>query len=159
MPLAFPQMAGNHVHDAAGWRAHAERELARAGHRSGGARRAVVALLAAQECCLSAQEIHDRLRDGERSVGVASVYRAVDALAQLGLVRRVDVDGVACYEPADPGGDHHHHAICERCGKVDVFADPQLEVLIDDLAARLGYALDAHDVVLRGACPACASAP
>ena len=152
-------MVGTHVHDAAAWRTHAERELARAGHRSGGARRAVVALLAAQECCLSAQEIHDRLRDGERSVGVASVYRALDALAQLGLVRRVDVDGAACYEPADPGGDHHHHAICERCGKLDAFADPQLEALIDDLAARLGYALGGHEVVLRGACPECASAP
>ena len=140
-----------------GWAAHAERELARAGHRSGGARRAVVALLAGQRCCLSAHDIHARLRGTERSVGIASVYRALDALAHLGLVRRVDVDGTACFEPADPSGDHHHHAICERCGKLDAFADPQLETLIDEVAARLGYAMDGHDVVLRGACPDCAS--
>jgi Fe2+ or Zn2+ uptake regulation protein len=139
------------------WAAHAERELARAGHRSGGARRAVVALLAAQDCCLSAHDIHARLRGAERAVGVASVYRALDALAQLGLVRRVDVDGTACYEAAGAGGEHHHHAICDRCGKLDAFEDPQLEALIDQLGARLGYDVGAHDVVLRGACPACAS--
>src|SRR4051794_17229075 len=96
------------------WREHAEREIARAGHRSGGAREEVLSLLAGQSCCLSAQDIHDALRAGGRAVGLASVYRALDTLAQLLLVRRVDVDGTACYEPADPSGEHHHHAICDR---------------------------------------------
>ena len=44
------------------WTDHAHRELSRAGHRAGGAREEVLALLARQDCCLSAQEIHDRLR-------------------------------------------------------------------------------------------------
>jgi Fur family ferric uptake transcriptional regulator len=151
-------MGHTRSHAVQDWAAHAERELARAGHRSGGARRAVVGLLAGQDCCLSAHDIHARLRATERTVGIASVYRALDALAQLGLVRRIDVDGTACYEPADPSGEHHHHAICERCGKLDAFEDPQLEALIDALGARLGYDVGGHDVVLRGACPACASA-
>ena len=110
------------------WEEHARSELARTGHRAGGAREEVLALLAHQHCCLSAQEIHDRLRAGERPPsGLASVYRALDVLTQLRLVHRVDVDGTACYEPADPSGDHHHHAICERCGKRDAFEDPELE--------------------------------
>ena len=62
-------------------------------------------------------------------------------LAQLGLVHRVDVDGTACYEPADPSGEHHHHAICDRCGRLDAFEDPELEQLIDGVAERLGYAV------------------
>ena len=99
------------------WSDHARKELARAGHRSGGARGEVLELLGRQSCCLSAQEIHDRLRAGGRSVGLASVYRALDALGQLGLVHRIDVGGTACFEPADPSGEHHHHAICDRCGK------------------------------------------
>lgn len=136
------------------WAEHAERELARAGHRAGGARRAVVQLLGAQECCLSAQQIHDRLRG---SAGLASVYRALEALAGLGLVHRVDVDGVACFEPAHPGGDHHHHAICDDCGRMDVFADEDLERLIHGVADRLGYSIGAHEIVVRGACPACRS--
>ena len=139
------------------WEDHARSELSRTGHRAGGARAEVLALLAQQDCCLSAQEIHDRLRAGERAVGLASVYRALDLLTQLKLVHRVDVDGTACYEPADPSGDHHHHAICERCGKRDAFEDPELERLIDDVAARLGYDVGAHDIVLRGSCPDCAT--
>ena len=103
------------------WTEHAREELARAGHRAGGARGEVLELLGRQSCCLSAQEIHDRLRDAGRGVGLASVYRALDALAQLGLVHRIDVSGTACFEPADPSGDHHHHAICDRCGKKDAF--------------------------------------
>src|SRR3954449_12350219 len=130
------------------WQGPARRGLSRSGRRTGGARDEVLDLLAGQECCLSAQAIHDRLREQRRGVGLASVYRAVDVLARLGLVRRVDVDGTACYEPADPSGEHHHHAICDRCGRLDAFEDPELEQLIDGLAKRLGYAVEAHDVVL-----------
>ena len=127
-----------HSHD--GWGQHARRELARTGHRAGGAREQVLALLERQPCCLSAQEIHDRLRaGGEPPPGLASVYRALEVLTSLRLVHRLDVGGTACFEPADPSGDHHHHAICEQCGKRDAFADPELEKLIDGLAraARL----------------------
>lgn len=138
------------------WRTHAHRELSRAGRRAGGAREEVLTLLAGQDCCLSAQEIHDRLRDDDRSVGLASVYRALDVLAQLKLVHRIDVDGVACYEPADPSGDHHHHAICDHCGRLDAFADADIERLLHEVGERLGYEVGAHDVVLRGACPDCA---
>jgi Fur family ferric uptake transcriptional regulator len=140
------------------WADHAQRELARAGHRAGGARAEVLSLLAGQDCCLSAQDIHDRLRAERRRVGLASVYRALDLLAQLRLVHRLDVDGVACYEPADPSGEHHHHAICERCGRLEPFGDPELERLIHEVGERVGYRVAAHDVVLRGACPDCAHA-
>jgi len=141
------------------WVEHAQRELSRAGHRSGGAREEVLALLGRQGCLLSAQEIHDQLRTGARGVGLASVYRALELLASLKLVHRVDVDGTACYEPADPSGEHHHHAICDRCGKLAVFEDPELERVLDVVGARLGYDVGAHDVVLRGACPDCSALP
>ena len=139
------------------WADHAREELTRAGHRSGGARSEVVALLDEQRCCRSAQELHDELRRRDRSVGLASVYRALDVLASLHLVHRVDVGGTACFEPADPSGEHHHHAICDDCGRRDVFEDPELEALIDRAGERLGYAIGAHDLVLRGACPECAT--
>ena len=138
------------------WKEHATTELARAGHRAGGARAAVLDLLAGQSCCLSAQAIHERLAETDRAVGLASVYRALEVLTGLGLVHRVDVGGTAAYEPADPGGHHHHHVICSDCGAVDAFEDDRLERAIHDLGEALGYRVDAHDVVLRGACPDCA---
>jgi Fur family transcriptional regulator, ferric uptake regulator len=139
------------------WAEHARGELRRTGHRTGGAREEVVDLLAAQDCCLSAQAIHDRLRGDGRRVGLASVYRALDVLAQLQLVHRVDVDGIACYEPADPSGEHHHHAICDTCGRMDPFEDPGLEHALASVAERLGYDSHGHDLVLRGTCPGCAA--
>jgi Fur family ferric uptake transcriptional regulator len=139
-----------------GWEEHAHGELRRAGARSGGAREAVIAFLGAQECCLSAQEIFDGLRAEGRSVGIASVYRVVDQLAELRLVHRVDFGhGVTRFEPAQPGGEHHHHLVCGECGKIETFDDPALERALGRVAGSHGYALDEHDVVLHGACGDC----
>ena len=138
------------------WGAHALEEMRGAGYRSGGARTAVVDLLAEQDCCLTAQEIFDELRAGRRAVGIASVYRVLDLLSDRGLVQRIDVGGgPARYEPAYPSGEHHHHLVCDDCGKVLSFEDDRLESAIEDLGERLGYSVDGHDVVLHGACGDC----
>ncbi len=139
-----------------GWEEHAREELRRAGAHTGGARDAVVAYLAAQDCCLSAQELFDGLRTENRTVGIASVYRVLEQLAELRLVRRVDLGhGVTRFEPAHPGGEHHHHLVCGSCGKVETFDDPGLERALGRVAGSYGYALDDHDVVLHGACSDC----
>jgi Fur family ferric uptake transcriptional regulator len=137
------------------WDEHALTALRDAGFRSGGARRAVVDYLGRQPCCASAQEIHDGIvTDGGR-VGIASVYRVLETLAEQRLVQRVDVgDGVARFEPVLADGHHHHHLVCDDCGRVQPFSDEQLERALERAAERLGYGL-AHDVVLRGACGDC----
>jgi Fur family ferric uptake transcriptional regulator len=140
------------------WREHTGAALREAGFRAGGAREAVLDSLAGQTCCASAQEIHDRLRAQGRAAGIASVYRILDQLVELRLVQRVDVgDGIARYEPAH-GDDHHHHVVCGDCGKVEPFSDPSLETAIERASGRLGYAVDAHEVVLRGECGDCRQA-
>ena len=142
---------------ASRWAEEAAQALSAAGYRRGGARRAVVELLGRQNCCLSAQEIFDGLRKARRPVGIASVYRALEALTELRLVKRVDAgDGIARYEPAPPDGDHHHHLVCRDCGKVEAFTDPRLERAIDRVADGTGYSVDEHEVVLTGACADCA---
>ena len=141
--------------DRGEWREHALDELRRAGHRSGGARSAVVDLMAGQHCCLTAQDIFDRLRADGTVVGIASVYRALELLSRMGLVRRMDLAEAAYFEPAHPGGEHHHHVVCDLCGKVSQFEDEALESAIERLAGRLKYTVAEHDVVLRGACPDC----
>lgn len=141
------------------WAAHALERVARAGHRSGGARRAVIESLADQSCCRSAQEIFDQLRADGRRVGIASVYRVLDLLVSLGLVQRLDLGGgTSRYEPALPGGEHHHHLVCTDCGEVRPFEDPRLESALEDTATGSDYTVVGHDVVLRGRCPDCRAA-
>ena len=74
---------------------------------------------------------------------------------RAGLVQRVDFgDGIARYEPLR-AGDHHHHLVCDGCGKVDTFHDAPLERAIDAIEKQTGYHVTSHDVVLRGACSDC----
>jgi Fur family ferric uptake transcriptional regulator len=147
--------------EAAQWSEHASTVLGKSGHRWGAARIAVVDVLASHSCCLTARDIADELRARGERTGIASVYRALDLLHDLGLVKRLDVgDGTARYEPADPSGEHHHHLVCDSCGLVTAFEDDRLEQAIHALSERVDHAIDAHDVVLRGACPDCrTSAP
>jgi Fur family ferric uptake transcriptional regulator len=133
------------------WADDANERLRAAGYRAGAARSSVIAFLDEQTCCVGAQEIHAALA---ARVGLASVYRVLDTLVEQGLVQRVDVgDGIVRYEPMR--ADHHHHLVCGECGKVERFADPQLERAIHAVEERSGYSVVAHDVVLRGACDEC----
>jgi Fur family ferric uptake transcriptional regulator len=130
--------------------------LSAKGLRQGGARRAVVELLGEQDCCLSAQEILDKLRSESRSVGIASVYRVLDLLAGEGFVQRIELgSGTSRYEPVHVGGDHHHHLVCDSCGKVEPFEDSGLEKALVNVERRSGYDVSLHDVVLHGACTDC----
>lgn len=140
----------------AAWSELALEALGEAGHRAGGARRSVVALLASERCCLTAQEIADRLRSEGSGVGIASVYRALDLLHGIGLVQRVEVGGgSARYEAVIPGGEHHHHVVCDSCGRISAFEDEGLERAIGRLASRLGHTVSAHDVLIHGECSRC----
>jgi Fur family ferric uptake transcriptional regulator len=126
------------------------------GLRNGGARRAVIELLAEQDCCLTAQEIFDLLRGSGRAVGIASVYRILDLLASEGFVQRIDLgSGISRYEPIRGGGEHHHHLVCDACGKVEAFEDPALEQALERVEESSGYTVAGHDVVLHGSCREC----
>lgn len=129
------------------------------GRRDGAARRAVIELLGEHSCCLTAQEIFDQLRDQHRRIGIASIYRALDQLSREGYLQRIETgSGTARFEPLHADGAHHHHLVCDDCGKIEAFADDALEQALHNLEGRTGYAVVGHDVVLRGLCDACAPA-
>jgi Fur family transcriptional regulator, ferric uptake regulator len=142
--------------DAPTWNEHVHEVLARAGMKRGGARERIVDLLAREPCALSAVEIEDALRAQGKPTGRASIYRVLDLLVDHGLVERVAVgQGLSRFERSEAGGEHHHHLVCERCGRLVAFDDPALERAIDNLSERLGVRVEHHDVVLRGACEQC----
>jgi Fur family ferric uptake transcriptional regulator len=132
--------------------------LRSSGRRDGGARRAVIELLGGQPCCLAAQEIFDRLRADGRRVGIATVYRALEQLTRDGFVQKVEVgDGTSRFEPIHADGHHHHHLVCDGCGKVEAFADAGLERALHKVERHTGYSVAAHEVVLHGRCGDCAA--
>jgi Fur family transcriptional regulator, ferric uptake regulator len=137
------------------WAARAEHQLADAGYRRGGARSAVIELLDGQHCALSAGEIEQALKERGTAIGRASVYRVLEQLEDLRLLQRVSVgQGLARFEPVREEG-HHHHMVCDRCGDVFPFEDPELERSIRRLSGRVKFTVEEHEVVLHGSCADC----
>lgn len=133
------------------WAKQAMTRLDEAGYRSGAARRKVVEVLSGERCAVTALELDRRLP----SVGRASVYRTLEQLEQLHLVQRVDIGGEAAgFERLD-SEEHHHHLVCESCGRLTPFSSDELECAIDAVGRRTDFVLAAHDVVLRGTCSSC----
>jgi Fur family ferric uptake transcriptional regulator len=146
----------SHTHELPTWTEHAHAVLARAGLRRGGARERIIALLAQEACALSAVEIEDALRAQGGRIGRASIYRVLELLVEHGLVERVTVGhDLSRFERILPSGEHHHHLVCDRCGRLVAFDDPGLERAIDRVSERLGVRVEHHEVVLRGACEDC----
>jgi Fur family ferric uptake transcriptional regulator len=145
-----------HTHDPSDWSEHAHAVLARAGLRRGGARERIIELLAREPCALSAVEIEDALRARGERIGRASVYRVLELLAEHGLVERVAAGpGLSRFERVLASGEHHHHLVCDRCGRLVAFDDAGLERAIDRVSERLGVRVEHHDVTLHGACADC----
>jgi Fur family transcriptional regulator, ferric uptake regulator len=139
------------------WTEHALSRLRGAGYRRGGARTAVVEALARRDCAVTALELDDELRRRKPAPARASIYRALEQLEQLGLLRRLEVSrGVAGYERIEPDGEHHHHAICQECGRMIPFEDASLERVIDKVSGRMSFDAAEHEVTIRGRCERCA---
>jgi len=143
-----------------GWAQRANARLAQAGYRRGGARHSLIRLLAAQRCALSPAELQEALAREQRSVSRASVYRILEELERAELVARIEVgQGIVRFEPIRHGAGHHHHLVCERCGRLIPFSDEDLERELERLSERVPLAVAEHEVILRGACASCAEVP
>jgi Fur family ferric uptake transcriptional regulator len=117
---------------------------------------AVADLLAQTEDFASAQEVHARLRDAGESVGLATVYRTLQALAEAGEVDVLRTDeGEAVYRACEPG--HHHHLVCRRCGRAVEVEGPAVEAWAGRVAREHGYSDITHTLEIFGTCSACAA--
>ncbi|MCD8339566.1 MAG: ferric iron uptake transcriptional regulator [Burkholderiales bacterium] len=103
---------------------------------------------------LSAEEVYKILVAEGEDVGLATVYRVLSQFAQAGiLVRRTFEPGNAVFELDD--GAHHDHLICEMCGRVEEFIDPEIEKRQKDIAEAHGFKLHDHSMALYGICASC----
>jgi Fur family ferric uptake transcriptional regulator len=118
-------------------------------------RAAIVAALDRAHLFKSAQELHDSLRRSGSTVGLATVYRNLQALARNGeLDVLASSDGETLYRRCDTD-DHHHHLVCRACRKtVEIEAD-EIEAWVTRTGAAHGYAAVTHTVELFGECREC----
>ncbi len=120
-------------------------------------RTAVLAVLGEQDVFRTAQDLHALLRERGDAVGLATVYRALQALAVDGLVDVLrTVVGEAAYRRCSPV--HHHHLVCRSCGTTVEVADPPVERWAAKVAADHGFADVQHQLEVFGTCGTCTAA-
>ncbi|GAB7022595.1 Fur family transcriptional regulator [Salidesulfovibrio brasiliensis] len=104
---------------------------------------------------LSPEELYDKVKKVDPSIGQATVYRTLKLLVEAGIVESLDfADGVSRYE-VSWGEEHHDHLICERCGKNIEILDDVIEKRQEAIAKEHGFTLSHHKMYLYGLCSKC----
>ena len=117
-------------------------------------RASIEGFLAGREDFLTAQQVHDHLRTSGHTIGLATVYRTLQGLAEQGDldVLRTE-ENEAAYRRCS--ATHHHHLVCRSCGfTVEVTAAP-VERWARRMAEQHGFTELTHTVEVVGLCPAC----
>ena len=127
--------------------------LQQAGYRLTRPRMAVLQVLEESDEGLSPEEVHQQGKTICASLGLVTVYRTLELLAELGLVRRVHSEQ-RCHRYACAGTDRHH-LICQECHRVIEFPCEGLDGLIKAVRQRTGYTITEHLLELSGVCPEC----
>jgi Fur family ferric uptake transcriptional regulator len=128
--------------------------LADVGLRATRQRTAIVRAMEREGRPITAQSLHARLARGGRGPGLATIYRTLQALAQAGFARTFPAgEGEISYKLCDPG--HHHHLICERCGRVVEIPSCEIEAWAASAARRRGFSVSSHQADIFGLCADC----
>ncbi|WP_422114615.1 Fur family transcriptional regulator [Brachybacterium sp. UNK5269] len=121
-------------------------------------RAAILETLSRQDDFRSAQQIHEQMKSAGETVGLATVYRNLQALARSGrLDLLVAGDGESLYRQCEDTG-HHHHLVCRECGRTVEFLAPKLESAMTAIAHDHGFTDVDHTLEVFGLCEDCASA-
>ncbi|MFV0406221.1 MAG: Fur family transcriptional regulator [Propioniciclava sp.] len=108
----------------------------------------------------TAQEIHDLLRHQGESIGLATVYRTLQGLADAGDADVVRTpDGQAAYRGCGQADGHHHHLICRECGLAVTIELEGVETAVDAVVRRHGFTQVGHELELFGRCAQCSAKP
>ena len=118
-------------------------------------RAAVEALLVDIDDFMSAQDLHARLRAQGQTVGLATVYRTLQAMATDGDVDMMRTgDGEAVYRRCSTG-HHHHHLVCRSCGRTVEVEGPAVERWADRISVENGFSDVHHTLEIFGTCADC----
>ncbi|HEV8228557.1 MAG TPA: Fur family transcriptional regulator [Candidatus Limnocylindria bacterium] len=114
----------------------------------------VAQALAAERQAVSAQELHARLHRGHPRVGLATVYRALEAQVEAGMATRLERPGhVSAYVACVP--EHHHHLVCTSCQRVDDVDEAILKPVLRGIRERHEFQVDHERLDFYGLCSRC----
>lgn len=148
--LGMPDCCKNHAPDAAF--SHSLRKLRANGMRVTGPRKAMLAILVKEHGPFSAEDLHHKL--GANECDVVTVYRSLQAMEEVGVLRRCDFgDGTYRYE-FNSGEHHHHHIVCRVCRSVKTL-DLCVAESLERMARDQGYTNVTHTLEVFGVCPGC----
>ncbi|WP_243789410.1 Fur family transcriptional regulator [Saccharopolyspora gloriosae] len=120
-------------------------------------RAAVSRLLSEVDDFRSAQDLHEQLRSRGEGIGLTTVYRTLQTLADAGEIDVLRTEsGEAIYRRCST--EHHHHLVCRRCGRTVEVGDPPVEQWAERIAREHGFSDVGHTVEIIGVCPECAAA-
>lgn len=102
---------------------------------------------------VSAQQLYQVLKQQGSTIGLATVYRTLNSLAEEGSADALSVEGENLFRACSPG--HHHHLICRVCGKTTEIEASAVESWAHQVAAEHGFHDPRHVVDVFGTCPAC----
>jgi Fur family ferric uptake transcriptional regulator len=103
---------------------------------------------------VSAQELHQKISQSGKKLGLTTVYRALTEMVEQGLADSLSIsDGEMRYRICTP--EHHHHLICRVCGKTVEFDMPGFEELALEVANANGFTELSHEIELFGVCAGC----
>lgn len=120
-------------------------------------RDAVHDILRRSDSFRSAQDVYAELRTDGAKIGLTTVYRALQALADGGKVDVLRTDDGECVYRACASGDHHHHLVCRRCGRTVEVAGPAVERWAEAVGSEHGFTEITHTVEVFGTCASCSS--
>lgn len=114
---------------------------------------AIHAALAGCDEFISAQDLHRRMQDAGSRIGLATVYRQLNALADSGAADTIRLDGQQLFRLCGDDG-HHHHLVCRECGRT-VEIDPPSETWLRKVAEGHGFTVERHTLEVFGLCSEC----
>lgn len=126
----------------------------REGLRVTPSRRAILEVVIGSREHLRVSEVFARAKAIVPGIGLSSVYRTMDLLAKLDLVRNVHVEHRHQHY-ARAGGGHAHHLVCSDCGLVVEFGRCRMEAVARRLSAEMGFQIDGHCLEFFGQCRGC----
>ncbi|MGD1896133.1 MAG: Fur family transcriptional regulator [Phormidesmis sp.] len=105
---------------------------------------------------LSADDLHDLLREDGSRIGLSTVYRNLKMMSRMGILRELELaEGQKRYEINQPAPHHHHHMICVRCNKTIEFKNDSVLKSGARAAHKFGYQLLDCQLSIRAVCPTC----